>query len=597
MANSDFILTRPTPTLPSPSAPDFLEKVKTLLDLREGHTRDQDERFVTVRQLRAMGGGGGAGNTVIIGGGGSSDPGGGADATPPSPPTNLAIQNDTLTHTLTWVNPAESDLSHVEIWRSEVQDRTQAQCVGIATKPTQTITLMGVSPRLNYYYWIRAVDTSGNYSLWTPNNLMGGELIAGEFAQSINSMLSELMDDDRYLTNHTIVADSFKIIQPNAGLTTGKSVFAVGNINGTPSVGISGNLIIDGTIIGSALHAESITADKIGAGAVTAGKVAANAINGDNIQATSSIKLQEGGKLTVGNNNIILDSTTDQIIVAPDNGTIVGQADLNGVDYCSLAEGDINFMYWNGSTHVLYNSLKRIESGGGCANNVRVTVPGIWKSTPKIIVSPHSLQTFNKNYAGYNQKINCEAQGITRSSNGVVQFTPVANLSLSDGVIMSNPNAFFGQLTKMEPHGYQWYWYWSPTWNTAPETNQIYLGGTLRAYRPIYSMTGGGLTVSYALPKDINLKVIVYIDGVPKYETNVFIDDDAFKAVPTLPWSCVISNLNQGTHSVQISLGLMQSNSGETSVIAECACNSMTSYQGTFAQLASGTLSYIAVGE
>jgi hypothetical protein len=141
-------------------------------------------------------------------------------------------------------------------------------------------------------------------------------------------------------------------------------------------------------------------------------------------------------------------------------------------------------MYWNGSTHVLYNSLKRIESGGGCANNVRVTVPGIWKSTPKIIVSPHSLQTFNKNYAGYNQKINCEAQGITRASNGVVQFTPVANLSLSDGVIMSNPNAFFGQLTR-----------WSrtaingigigPQFGTLHRNESDISGGTLRAYRPI----------------------------------------------------------------------------------------------------------------
>lgn len=580
---ADTIFTRPTLTLPSPSAPDFLEKVKTLLDLREGHTRDQDERFVTMKQLKVLGTGGSVGGTVIIGGGGISDPGGGADATPPSPPTNLVIQNDVLSHTLTWTNPTESDFSHIEVWRSLTQDRTQAQCVGIATKPTETITLNGVSPRLNYYYWIRAIDTSGNYSLWTPNDLMGGELIAGEFAQSINSMLSELMDDTRYLTNHTIVADSFKIIQPNAGLTTGKSVFAVGNINGTPSVGISGNLIIDGSIVSNALHTGVVTADKIGAGAVTAVKVAANAINGDHIAATSSIKLLEGGKLTVGNNNIILDSTTDQIIVAPDNGTVVGTPNLSGVNYCTLANGDLEFMYWNGSTHILYNSVKRIESAAGCVNNVKVTVPGIWKKTPKIIVSPHSLQTFHKNYVGYNQKLNCAAQSITRSSSGVVQFTPVANLSLSDGVVFSDPNITY-DAPYFDPGSTAWYAYKSDTWSSAPDTVKIYLGGFVYVR---------------ATAKPVDATIEVYIDGVLKYSTSFYFQKSAWNAPidEAKPWSCTISSLSQGTHSIYLIGRFHHNTSDNDDLYWGYGCNSMACYQGTFTQLASGTLSYIAIGE
>lgn len=592
--NTDQMLTRPTPTLPSPSAPDFLEKVKTLLDLREGHTRDQDERFVTIRQLKAMGSGNSVGGVVIIGGGGSSTPGGGTDSTPPSPPTNLNIQNDTLTHTLTWTNPAESDFSHIEIWRSLVQDRTQAQCVGIATKPTETITLNGVSPRLNYYYWIRAIDQSGNYSIWTPNNLMGGELIAGEFAQSINATLTELFDDDRYLTNHTIVADSFKIIQPNAGLTEGKAVFAVGNINGTPSVGISGNLIIDGTILGDALHAESVTADKIGANAVTAVKVAANAINGDHIQAQSSIKLNEGGKLTVGNNNIVLDSEQDRIVVAPDNGTIIGVPEYEGVDYCSLKDGNISFMYWDGGQHQLYNSLKRVEMGMSIPNNVRVTIPGIWKAQPKIIVSPADIMTYNKNYNA-NQNLVCTAEEIVRSGN-TYAFTPRAFLRLTDGSTGLPVSLSASQGFGSGPQS-SWVYLQTASRTTPVNTTRLALIGSLTGscWKVFCSSMGCS-----EYDGRFWIRAWVNVDG-----SDVYIGEWTAENKQTNTWSFtpVIKGLASGAHTYFVKIAFRSDL--QTLPVANrylshfCGVSISTEQtnQSTFTSLANGTLNYLAIGE
>ncbi len=244
--------------IPSPDAPDFAKAVKAILDKREGNTRDSMQRFVTVGELSEFG--------LLNKEGTASDlvtPQNSGDTDPPKPPTNLKITNNVITHILSWTNPADEDLSHIEVWRSFTQDRTQAELVTVATKPTETVTIGGVGPRENYYYWIRAVDYAGNYSMWCPNDQMGGELVAGEFAESINKLMAKLLDDSRYENIHTIVADSFRIIEPSIGLTEGKTVFATGNIDGFPTVGINGNLIVDGTVLSRMIATGAVSADKV----------------------------------------------------------------------------------------------------------------------------------------------------------------------------------------------------------------------------------------------------------------------------------------------------------------------------------------------
>lgn len=244
--------------VPNPDSPDFAKAVKAILDRREGNTRDSAQRFVTIGELSEFGllNKEGTGTDLV-------PPQKSGDTDPPKPPTNLKIVNNVITHVLSWTNPADEDLSHIEVWRSFTQDRTQAELVTVATKPTETVTIGGVGPRENYYYWIRAVDYAGNYSMWCPNDQMGGELVAGEFAESINKLMAKLLDDSRYENIHTIVADSFRIIEPKIGLTEGKTVFATGNIDGFPTVGINGNLIVDGTVLSRMIATGAVSADKV----------------------------------------------------------------------------------------------------------------------------------------------------------------------------------------------------------------------------------------------------------------------------------------------------------------------------------------------
>jgi Phage T7 tail fibre protein/Domain of unknown function (DUF1983) len=57
-----------------------------------------------------------------------------------------------------------------------------------------------------------------------------------------------------------VLADQFAVVTP--GLAA-KAPFVVGNVNGVSTVGISGQLIVDGTIAGNAIIANTITAGKI----------------------------------------------------------------------------------------------------------------------------------------------------------------------------------------------------------------------------------------------------------------------------------------------------------------------------------------------
>jgi hypothetical protein len=59
-----------------------------------------------------------------------------------------------------------------------------------------------------------------------------------------------------------VLADRFLVYRPD-GSGSPQQVLAMGYVNGAYTLGLSGNLIIDGTIVGRSLTAESVTADKL----------------------------------------------------------------------------------------------------------------------------------------------------------------------------------------------------------------------------------------------------------------------------------------------------------------------------------------------
>lgn len=303
-------------------------------------------------------------------------------------PKNLQAYNLAAFIRLTWEN-VETEYSHVEVWCAvNSQYRDDATLVGVATKPATEFIHNAISTHDSHAYWIRAVAWTGAYSPWAPPQ-DGGILVPEDTSATFNELLAKLFSDAGYTSEHIIVADSFKIVQPGvAGLTVPKTVFGVGNIDGAATMGLAGNMIVDGTVLARMIAADAVTADKIGANQINAGHILADAINGTHINAMSEITLDEGGKLTVGAENVVLSSVSNSIIVAPDGG-----ASAN--DYAELKDGNVSFFLYdpNTSAHQLYKALSRMEFGVAESDEV-VEIPGLFKSRPIINLSPSSIRTY-----------------------------------------------------------------------------------------------------------------------------------------------------------------------------------------------------------
>jgi hypothetical protein len=73
-------------------------------------------------------------------------------------------------------------------------------------------------------------------------------------------------------SSFAVLADKFLVINPtNNG--DGMLAFVVGNVNGTPTVGINGNLIVDDTVLARHIDVSTLSAISANVGTVTAGVV------------------------------------------------------------------------------------------------------------------------------------------------------------------------------------------------------------------------------------------------------------------------------------------------------------------------------------
>jgi predicted phage tail protein len=140
------------------------------------------------------------------------------DTVPPGPPLGLTAFGHVQGIHLLWTPPADGDYSYSEVWIATTNNR------GVATHlATQTgfsgFEHTGLAANTTRYYWIRAVDTSGNISEFHPVSATAG----------VSGTAGEL--DDTYI--HSLVADKI----------------STGTIHAFVSIGvgaIDGNILLDG---------------------------------------------------------------------------------------------------------------------------------------------------------------------------------------------------------------------------------------------------------------------------------------------------------------------------------------------------------------
>lgn len=100
------------------------------------------------------------------------------------------------------------------------------------------------------------------------------------------------LDASTTISSFAVLADRFIVVHPSVNGTTIQA-FIVGNIAGTPTVGINGNLIVDDTILARHIDVSSLSAITANIGTVTAGLI--QSADGNSFWNLSTGEFQIGG--------------------------------------------------------------------------------------------------------------------------------------------------------------------------------------------------------------------------------------------------------------------------------------------------------------
>lgn len=395
----------PVPTSLDPMTASFLRAVKEVIETRGGQRRGSDSaRYVTKGELDT-----GLGVDIARQSLDLSDSVATLDV--PDAPRDLAIVNEVFCNNLSWTNPSNRHVSHIEIWAAEdSQSRDDALILGYETVHDDqrgkraTFTHSALNIRKAYTYWLRSVTHSGVYSPWCPPDGQGGYIAPASIDKSIEEVMGMLTGDG---------ADGLP--------------FVTGVVAGKETVGLNGNLVIDGSIMTRMLAAGLVTADKVSAEDV----FTMNLQSGNYSAGSSGFKLDAGAGTAEFNNitlrisnpaavrsdlNVEEGATNDSGIYYPgttkinggqlhsDSEIIIG--DLSG-DYCRILAGDLTFyrIFGTGEQYP-YKSVTSIDSGE-CENGQWKRLNGRWKERPYVQVSPSEMMSYNDAHHDCTQILSC----------------------------------------------------------------------------------------------------------------------------------------------------------------------------------------------
>lgn len=309
------------------------------------------------------------------------------DQTPPGIPTALSAFAGFRTVQLSFTPPADADVDHYDVFRSTTDDISTALQVGASVAPVyvDSATLTGVE----YFYWVRAVDRSGNDGDFTDSvSATTIPLAAADFQNLsiVNAMIADATIDDAKiadlsvgkLTAGTITAgeillgnDRFIIDSSLRRLTVQDDLnvarVLLGRLgNGAQDYGIQiygadGTLIIGADGLGVAVVGAGNLAD----GSVTADKIVANAISVDKMAANSVTALQlttnsvTSAAIVAGAVSADKMSVATLSAITANVGTLTAGLINSGssptTNYWNLDTGAFSVGKGDGSTYMRYN--------------------------------------------------------------------------------------------------------------------------------------------------------------------------------------------------------------------------------------------------
>jgi hypothetical protein len=261
----------------------------------------------------------------------------GADTSPPASPENLTAVGSIRSVALLWTPPGDADYAHTEVWAALSNQRQLASMIGSGL---HSFVHEGLGANETQYFWIRAVDRSGNVSSFHP--LAETDGVSGTAGQLDTTYISSLAAD-KILTgtlqalvsigvagrvfldgvNNQILIYDDQTPTPQLRVWLGK-LGALSTDYGLIIFNAAGQVMFN--ILDGGVHADGIAAGSIRAGhlrtdtaVITVAAQIANAIIGDaHITSLSATKISAGTinvTLPLGGNSLYLDGTTQAIWV------------------------------------------------------------------------------------------------------------------------------------------------------------------------------------------------------------------------------------------------------------------------------------------
>lgn len=122
---------------------------------------------------------------------------GGGDTTAPSAPTGLTATADARSILLTWDNPSDVDLNIINIYEKEAATPTPVvgTDVPIASAIGQSHLIENILPLDEKFYWITAVDHSGNESVLSNVDSATADFLPGEDLEDLSVDTIKVVDD------------------------------------------------------------------------------------------------------------------------------------------------------------------------------------------------------------------------------------------------------------------------------------------------------------------------------------------------------------------------------------------------------------------
>ncbi|RKZ90390.1 MAG: hypothetical protein DRQ43_11335 [Gammaproteobacteria bacterium] len=343
------------------------------------------------------------------------------DATAPDAPTNLSATGTFTNIILTWSHGAESDLSHFVVYRHTSNASGSASQIGAAVKEFSGSLAMFIDTPPDdstYYYWIKAVDESGNesdFSVVDSDNAPGVETGVGPGTITATEIA------DNAVTTPKLIANAVTAAKITAGAVETDKLAALA---------VTAAKIAAGAITTVKLDADAVTAAKIAAGVIDTEHMAADSITADEIDvSTLSAIAANIGTVTAGvarssDSNFYIDFTNKYLKIFGENITIEEDANdeldwtEDSTTYNATLTASTTYTPASLCTHI--QAQMRTEGD----NNTTVTYS---PTTRKITIANSTLTTLSLLWSsGANTDLSCgRALGfdVTADDTGALTYT------------------------------------------------------------------------------------------------------------------------------------------------------------------------------